>query len=91
MTVMEQVEVALAVFRHQRSADGPDFTAKETIDGAVMIRLEGDGAAAAGGPNAWDEVQKSIEGSGLAVEREQDAAGPYLRVWSHLGTGAEPI
>jgi hypothetical protein len=88
---MEQVEVALAVLRHQRGADGPDFTAKETIDGAVMIRLEDDGAAAADGQNAWDEVQKSIVGSGLAVDREQDAAGPYLRVWSHLGTGAEPI
>ena len=91
MTVIEQVEVALAVLRHQRGADGPDFTAKETIDGAVMIRLEGDGAAAAGGPNTWDKVQESIEGSGLAVEREEDAAGPYLRVWSHLGTGAEPL
>jgi hypothetical protein len=91
MTVIEQVEAALAVFQHQRSADGPSFTAKETIDGAVMVRLEGDGDAAPAGKNAWDDVQESIERSGLAVERDDDAAGPYLRVWSHLGTGAEPL
>jgi hypothetical protein len=91
MTVIEQVEAALAVFQHQRGADGPGFTAKETIDGAVMVRLEGDGDAAAGGKNAWDEVQESIKRSGLAVERDDDATGPYLRVWSHLGTGAEPL
>ena len=91
MTVIEQVEVALAVFRHQRGTADPGFTAKEMIDGAVMIRLEGDGNAAAGGQDAWDKVQESIEGSGLAVERDDDTAGPYLRVWSHLGTGAEPL
>ena len=91
MTVIEQVEIALAVFQHQRGADGPGFTAKEMIDGAVMIRLDGEGAAAAGGPNVWDKVQASLEGSGLAVERDDDAAGPYLRVWSPLGTGAEQL
>lgn len=91
MTVIEQVEVALAVFQHQRGPDHPGFTAKETIDGAIMVRLEGDGDAAAGGQNTWDELQESIESSGLAVERDADAAGPYLRVWSHLGTGAEPL
>jgi hypothetical protein len=36
-------------------------------------------------------VQEAIKRSGLAVERDDDAAGSYLRVWSHLGTGAEPI
>jgi len=89
--IVEQVEVALARIHQRAGADGPTFTAKETIDGAVLVRQEGAGDTGSDNQDVWTEVQESLESTGLAVERQEDASGPHLRVWSHLGTGAEPL
>ena len=89
--IIEQVEVALARLQHRADAPGPAFTATETIDGAVLVRQAGEGDPAPTNQDVWAELQESLKSTGLAVERQDDASGPHLRVWSHLGTGAEPL
>jgi hypothetical protein len=76
MTITERIHAALT----ELGQAAADYTVSELIDGSAIVRLED--------THELSASLEALQGAGLMVEQQDPAS---LRVWSHEGTGVEPL